>query len=119
MGVICSYLAVSLVSRGGSVSKAESDYRIALHAHAAAGKDAESGSSDVGLAKGDGGDGVCHCGLIDRVLRLALPASRCGWGRDASRGNVMSGELILAIAYGAVLVGSGAVDLAPCAERLW
>ena len=32
VGVICSYLAVSAVSRGGSVSKAESDYRIALHA---------------------------------------------------------------------------------------
>jgi sodium/pantothenate symporter len=32
VGVICSYLAVSVVSRGGSVSKAESDYRIALHA---------------------------------------------------------------------------------------
>jgi sodium/pantothenate symporter len=32
VGVICSYLAVSAVSRGGSVSKAESDYRTALHA---------------------------------------------------------------------------------------
>ncbi|MDG2038149.1 MAG: sodium:solute symporter family protein [Luminiphilus sp.] len=31
VGVICSYLAVSFVSRGGSVSQAESDYRIALH----------------------------------------------------------------------------------------
>lgn len=59
------------------------------------------------MAKSDGGDGRFDRGLDDPVLRLALSRGR-GRGFAHPRGKcAMSGELVLALSYGLVLVGAG------------
>ncbi len=59
------------------------------------------------MAQSDGGDGHFDRGLDDPVLRFALST---GCGRclaHSRRERVMSGELVLAVSYGLVLVGAG------------
>ena len=59
------------------------------------------------MAKSDGGDGRFNRGLDDPVLRLALSRG-CGGCFANPRGErAMSGELVLALSYGLVLVGAG------------
>lgn len=59
------------------------------------------------MAQSDGGDGHCNRRLDDAVLRLALSRG-CGKCFTHSRGKrTMSGELVLALSYGLVLVGAG------------
>ena len=59
------------------------------------------------MASSDGGDGRCNRRLDDPVLRLALSRG-CGKCFAESCGKrAMSGELILALSYGLVLVGAG------------
>ena len=59
------------------------------------------------MAQSDGGDGRFNLGLDDLVLRFALSRG-CGRCFTHPRGeSAMSGELILALSYGLVLVAAG------------
>ena len=59
------------------------------------------------MAESDGGDGRFDRGFDDSILRLALSRG-CGRGFAHPRGErAMSGELVLALSYGLVLVGAG------------
>jgi len=59
------------------------------------------------MVQSDGVDGRCNCRLDDAVLRLALSRG-CGRCFARHRGErAMSGELVLALSYGLVLVGAG------------
>ena len=59
------------------------------------------------MAQSDGGDGRCNRGFDDPVLRFALSRGCGKCFADSRRERAMSGELILALSYGLVLVGVG------------
>ena len=59
------------------------------------------------MTKGNGGNGSGDCRGVDPVLCRALPASDRKYRASSEGGRIVSGEVVLALAYGLVLTTSG------------